>query len=158
MLGRGPIAPGTNTSTPGQVSGGLQFVQLTAGEEHVCGLTPAGALYCWGKAHGQTNDVVLTPERIAGAPVFKSIRAGDYHTCGLTNAGIAYCWLTSEAPHAIGSNLRFAGLAGGQYYACGFTAGGAAYCWSVGLMLGYLGDGTGNPSFTPVRVATFPSP
>lgn len=48
-LGIGPFSGGgTFTSSPVAVSGGLAFARLSAGNSHVCGVTVAGAAYCWG--------------------------------------------------------------------------------------------------------------
>ena len=49
---RGSVGNGTFTNhllSPVQVSGGLTFATLSAGDQHTCGLTTNGALYCWGR-------------------------------------------------------------------------------------------------------------
>lgn len=47
QLGAGR-APGTNSTRPVAVAGGLFFAQLSAGASHGCAKTGAGAGYCWG--------------------------------------------------------------------------------------------------------------
>lgn len=37
----------TKVRSPAPVAGGHQFAQLTAGNDHVCGLTVEGDAYCW---------------------------------------------------------------------------------------------------------------
>ncbi len=79
---------------------------VTAGGWHMCGLTAAGAGYCWGaNSYGELGDgtrirsisIVRDSFRIAVVPVltplaFTSLTAGFAHTCGLTPGGPAYCW------------------------------------------------------------------
>jgi len=83
--------------TPIAVSGGQSFVALAAGDQHTCGVTTAGAVYCWGRnANGNlgTGDSAdhATPVPVHGGLTFKGITVGDTYTCGLTPAGLAYCW------------------------------------------------------------------
>jgi hypothetical protein len=71
QLGTGTIG---GTFVPaGPVSGGLTFVSLSAGGSYTCGVTPSGAIYCWGaNASGQLGDGTqtdrATPTRVAEAP------------------------------------------------------------------------------------------
>jgi len=82
----------------------LSFVSLAPSVLHTCGLTSAGAAYCWGEnqsgnlGDGTTTNE-LTPTPVVGpgggaALSFASISAGGLNsfTCGLTSSGTAYCW------------------------------------------------------------------
>ncbi|MFH1764492.1 MAG: hypothetical protein ABIF09_09900 [Gemmatimonadota bacterium] len=47
----GLLGTGTTTgisTTPQQVAGGYSFTLMSAGSTHMCGVTAAGAAYCWG--------------------------------------------------------------------------------------------------------------
>jgi alpha-tubulin suppressor-like RCC1 family protein len=102
-LGVADTANGHPTrSTPGAVSGGLTFASLTVGGAHTCGVTSAGAAYCWGyDDYGQLGDSSLyavryTPVPVTGGLTFASLTAGFMHTCGVTSSGAAYCWGLAE--------------------------------------------------------------
>lgn len=96
-----------NTSTDSiaaLVRGGLTFVSITSGFYHNCGLTAAGAAYCWGYNgegalgnNSQTQSDV--PVAVVGGHQFASIAAGGTHTCGITTPSgtttedrQVYCW------------------------------------------------------------------
>jgi alpha-tubulin suppressor-like RCC1 family protein len=103
-----PIGPTYNDSVAALVRGGLTFVQVTAGAYHSCGITAAGAAYCWGyNYYGQLGNGATVPGgadsgvpvAVTGNHVFTQIEAGYLHTCGVTTAsGTAaedrqvYCW------------------------------------------------------------------
>jgi alpha-tubulin suppressor-like RCC1 family protein len=109
----GQLGDGTNTSrtTPvAALAGGLTFATLVAGDRNTCGLTPAGAAYCWGsnvngtlgtglttgpstcaQVGGGSNPCSMVPVQVAGGLTFASLTSSG-HTCGLTPAGKAYCW------------------------------------------------------------------
>jgi len=100
------------STVPLPVAGALQFAQLSAGSFHTCGVTAAGAGYCWGNnADGQlgngTTTRALTPAPIAGGFAFAAVSAfGRYHSCGLSADGIAYCW-GYNAVGALGDGTTF---------------------------------------------------
>jgi alpha-tubulin suppressor-like RCC1 family protein len=117
----------TFDSIPALVRGGLTFTSVSTGNAHSCGLTAAGAAYCWGVGSvgrlgngGNANSDVPVP--VSGGHVFQQVDVGGAHACGLTTASATpaedrqvYCW---------GSNGN-----------------------------GALGDGTFNTPTVPVQVA-----
>ena len=80
-----------------------QFVSVSAGSDHTCGVTSAGAAYCWGyNGFGQlgngTTTGSTTPVAVSGGLTFAAVSVGgatggiDDQSCGITRAGMAYCW------------------------------------------------------------------
>ena len=102
-----PTAPESHpafatTATPAA----LVFRQVTAGDQHTCGLTRGALAYCWG-----TNSVgelgigtstgpetcssipcTSTPVRVVGGFAFRQVSAGSHHTCGVTPNNRLFCW------------------------------------------------------------------
>ncbi len=131
---------------------------IVSGSFHTCGLTTAGAAYCWGtNSSGQRGDGSTTertvPTPVSGGLTFTSLAAGPLHTCGVTNAGAAFCWGSNSfseigdatttnrtAPTLVGGGFVFAALAAGESHSCGLTTGSLAYCWGKNLE-GQLGTG-----------------
>jgi alpha-tubulin suppressor-like RCC1 family protein len=157
--------------TPIPVTEGLTFSAITAGGFHSCGLTVAGAAYCWGfngyGALGSGNyDDSWRPVAVTGGHSFVSLDAGTQHTCGITAAGSAYCWgsnssgqlgssgvKSSANPLLVGGGISFASLSAGGSHTCALTAGGIAYCWgeNAGGQLGVGNEVT--TSATPLPVS-----
>ena len=73
------------SDVPVAVTGGFTFTAVGAGEDASCGLTTAGAVYCWG------NDKT-SPWQITGLPPLVSLSVGGVEACGLTADGVGYCW------------------------------------------------------------------
>jgi alpha-tubulin suppressor-like RCC1 family protein len=95
---------------PVRVAGGLRFRQISAGALHSCGVTTAGAAYCWGLVtpdpsfgaaelgnaaysnyRGAKGGSVL-PVPVEGGFAFREVTAGFRGSCGVTTAGAAVCW------------------------------------------------------------------
>ena len=169
----GQIGNGTNQShltTPTAVSGGLHFSALAAGYRFNCGVTGAGAAYCWGEnSTGQLGNGSATESRVpvavSGNLSFSAVAAGATYACGLTSAGAAYCWgsnvvgqlgtsstTSSSTPVPVSGGLTFTALAAGYGHACGLTSAWATYCWGDNSS-GQLSNGsTTSYSTTPVAV------
>ncbi len=161
-------------AVPTAVSGGISFGFVGTGglDSYSCGLSTAGAAYCWGYddfgqlGNGSTNNS-LVPAAVNGNLAFSSLSVGaGGHACALTAGGAAYCWGYnnsgqlgvgavgfSAAPVAVSGALSFTSLSAGESgETCGLAAGGAAYCWGFNGD-GELGNGTLTNSNTPVAVS-----
>ena len=91
------------SSTPLLIPGGLKFASLTAGSLYTCGVTAAGAVFCWGWNYAgnlgdgtTTNQETPTPLQQSNL-VFKTVFASSANsivltTCGITTTNALYCW------------------------------------------------------------------
>ena len=173
-LGDGTV---TNRLVPVRVAGSLNFAAVTpgfyfpTGEGNTCGVTTAGAAYCWGlNSHGQLGDGTTTnrssPVRVSGGLTFTAVTAGGDHTCAVTAAGAAYCWGENDVgqvgdgttadrlvPVRVTGGLTFATLTAGSIHTCAVTVAGDAYCWGSNYF-GEGGDTTGSDRSSPVPVAS----
>lgn len=142
------------------IDGVPSFSSLAAGGEgQTCGLTSAGAAWCW-------TPWTATPSAVPGGLSFTGLWAGYFQTCGLVAGGEAYCWgsindqgqlgvgdtLPRSAPTAVAGGHVFVRLAAGGEHTCGLTADGSAYCWGDNSH-GQLGTGQAAGSAVPVPVA-----
>ncbi len=163
-----PARPRTRTAGPEKTLHELTFRSVSVAG-HSCGLTEAGAAFCWGwNRNAQLGDGTRThrsvPVAVRGGLNFRSVSAGFEYSCGLTEAGAAYCWGDNEGgqlgdatntdrsvPVAVRGGLTFRSVSAGFNNSCGLTEAGAAYCWGLNAR-GQLGDGTTTSSRVPVAV------
>jgi alpha-tubulin suppressor-like RCC1 family protein len=166
----GEHGDGTTTSseTPVAVAGGLTFAKISVGYLYTCGVTAAGAAYCWGVASTLPNSTV--PAAVGGGLTWSDVSVGSWYNCGISTAGAAYCWGDNSygqlgadsatlaaagcpglsvcaVPVPVAGGLTFATVRAGFAATCGITASGAAYCWGDNASgeLGY-GSSTGPQS------------
>ena len=158
---------------PVRVAGNLAFASISAGHQYTCGITTAGAAYCWGSnAHGQLGIGGQTsssrPARVGIEGVtFTSISAGFSHTCAVTTGGTAYCWGSNAGgmlgtggppggghtvPTLVAGRVSFRTISAGYFHTCGVARDGKTYCWGRNDQ-GEVGTTARTPSTTPARVA-----
>jgi alpha-tubulin suppressor-like RCC1 family protein len=100
---------------PVPVKGLSNVAQISAGFEHTCAVTDAGAAFCWGSndygelGNGELGGQSTKPVQVkgvGGAGVLSNvsqISAGGFefrsdvaHTCAVTDTGAAYCWGSND--------------------------------------------------------------
>lgn len=163
-LGNGSVGgqfdPGT--PVPTAVSGGQQFTAIEAFRFLTCGLTAAGAAWCWGENFGPT------PTLIGGGHAFRQVVVGPYHACGIDADSTAWCWgdnefgqlgnggnANSPVPVPVSGGFKFRVLAAGAFHSCGIVTDRRVVCWGEGS-LGELGVYPVTSSYVPVVSAGYP--
>jgi alpha-tubulin suppressor-like RCC1 family protein len=117
----GEIGDGTlaNRPSPVPVATAINdFIQLSAGLGHTCGLRSNGTVWCWGdNSYGQLGDGTGVSRTIPGQVInlggVAQITAGLYHNCALTGDGTVWCWGANEVGQ-LGIGTTTAQLAPGQ--------------------------------------------
>ena len=174
----------TNHTTPVAVSlpAGVLFDSVSAGQDHACGLSSTGTVYCWGaNGFGQLGDLTTsphaTPAQISATGLsFTSVSAGAQYTCALATTNFAYCWGLNGSGQLGNSNNAglqvsnpnpsqnqviggpFRAVSAMQGHSCGVLSGasgqsGAVACWGLNDF-GQLGRGGGNsPQFDQTVLA-----
>lgn len=132
---------------PGLMIAGQGFTNVAVGFAMVCATDPAGDVECF-RQTGTVSPSVPPMRRIAGT--------NSGHFCGVATVdSTAWCWnlFTSTAGQVSASPQLIAiemdAQLGEDYTACGLLADSTAACWGAGP----LGDGTFNPSASPVPVS-----
>ena len=158
------------TSTPRDVKGLVDAIDLSSSSHHVCAVRAGGAVVCWGSnASGQLGDGSLT-NRNTPTPVFglsdaTAVDAGGAHTCALRNTGQVVCWgsntygqlgtgttYKSIAPLPVPGLDGVVAISAGTKHTCALRKNGEVRCWGSNSA-GQLGDGkTSGQSLSPVTV------
>jgi alpha-tubulin suppressor-like RCC1 family protein len=136
--------------TPVPVSATVSFEQVDAGDNHSCGITTDGRLFCWGqninRQLGHDTSPANVPIQVGEASDWIEVSAGGQHTCGLRAPGRLFCWgdnterqaipsttsLRVLEPTQIGSSTVWDTVSAGQLHTCAIQpdfGGDALFCW-----------------------------
>lgn len=90
------------SSVPRQVSGGLTFTALSAGDGYTCGIATGGDVYCWGRNDELQLGVLGAPDACGNIECStvplrismdaRRINAGSAHVCVVTQRNDILCW------------------------------------------------------------------
>ena len=138
---------------------------ISAGGQHNCAITAAGAVKCWGlNTSGQLGDNSTTqratPANATGLGTrIASVASGYLHTCALTRSGGVKCWGDNTsgqlgdatttrrlAPIDVpGLGSGIAAVASGTFNSCALTVGGGVKCWGNARGVGVVNAAIGTP-------------
>ena len=108
-----------------------EFMQLSRGASHSCGITSGGITICWGSStNGQT-----TPPPNA---TFTQLSVGASHTCGVESSGAVQCWGADNYGESSPPAGSFTQVDAGNLHTCGVDSAGAVQCWGYD----YYGEST----------------
>jgi alpha-tubulin suppressor-like RCC1 family protein len=165
-----------------EVTGGLHFRSIEAGNGHTCAVTLGGEAFCWGlNSWGQLGDGTRTgtvaPVRAAPGLTFSSVSLDHLQTCGVTTSGDVYCWGANDN-RQLGDDAATTCLIGtiqrscsttpvrvpipeaavvdvGLGHACALTTAKQMYCWGWNVF-GQAGTGTRTNTAPPTLVSGGP--
>ncbi|KAJ4844020.1 hypothetical protein Tsubulata_032726 [Turnera subulata] len=128
------------TGTPQPMIKGAEYVEISAGDYHLCGLRKPltgrhrnySLVDCWG--YNMTRNHVFDGQ-------IQSISAGSVFNCGLFSQNrTVFCWGDETNSHVISlipKQMRFQKISAGGYHVCGILEGvnSRAFCWGRSLDL-----------------------
>ncbi|MBI4407432.1 MAG: hypothetical protein HY565_02955 [Candidatus Kerfeldbacteria bacterium] len=149
----GNIAAGSLDMVPSD-----EFISLTAGFFHVCGLRSDGNIVCWGSdSYGQSSfapglvsnvaagghstcaindryELRCSDEFSAVVPAdnagYTEVAVGLTFVCASGSTGDTQCWSNAGTDFTIAGSYHGTSMLG--LFACGLTEQGAIYCWTEG--------------------------
>lgn len=160
-----------NTADAAPLTG---LTQIHGARRHHCGLSEAGAVWCWGDSvHGRLGDgLEVTDGKTATRPRFADgaaldgvvqLALGFDHTCALRATGEIYCWgrnyagqvgsgdsVIRDRPHPVTlpGDAAAMSVAAGEWHSCAVTASRQVYCWGRNKQ-GQLGLGNSGTDLDP---------
>lgn len=131
------------------------LTQVSVGHSHSCGVTSAGAVWCWGRnaffelgcetgRAGCGEPIALHGDwpPVERLPTVTQVAVGGDHSCALTDAGEVLCWGNDDTgqsggesrpsawqPRKVEGLAQVATLALGYQHSCATTEAGAVHCW-----------------------------
>jgi alpha-tubulin suppressor-like RCC1 family protein len=128
---------------------------ISAGTSHACALTTVEGVKCWGSGYlteGSTSDRSTLADVNGLSSDLTAVAAGGFEDCALTSKGELKCWTGGQTPTDVtGVDSGVKSVSIGLMHICVVTATGGVKCWGQ-TEYGGLGDGTTDPSSTPVNV------
>jgi alpha-tubulin suppressor-like RCC1 family protein len=161
---------------PERVGLDSDWLDLSVGTTHSCGIREPGRLYCWGgmqTGNPRPTDVpYFEPARIGSDDDWQNVAAGENYTCGVRKNGLLSCWGTNlvnrlgmdgeavTVPTRVGAFSDWRTVSAFDQHTCAIRSEqGLLYCWGSNSQ-NAIGDGlptaharptlVGDPGYTSV--------
>jgi alpha-tubulin suppressor-like RCC1 family protein len=136
--------------SPARIGTGNDWLQLTTGEQHTCGIRAPGVLYCWGRNQAAQLGVGdteprTTPAQLTGTRLWRSVACGGDSCCAIDASDQLYCWGDNSEgklgqldrpgdPDAATplrvDDTRWQRVEVGQGHVCAIREAGTLHCWA----------------------------
>jgi alpha-tubulin suppressor-like RCC1 family protein len=148
QLGLGDVHPGVDHPEPIQVGTDRDWVFVSTGQGHSCGIRSPGTLYCWGRnTDGQIGQGAVTPQQhrsptqVGADADWVEVSAGQATTCARKRDGSGWCWGSMSSgtlavgdldprytPAPIPTFDDWLQISNATFQTCGVRAGGEIWC------------------------------
>lgn len=145
-------------SSPIELEGVSDIVQLSGGRYHMCALRRDGKVMCWGNNHAYelTSDIrpgISGPTLIPSLSDVVQLSSGDAFSCALLADGVVKCWGAQGSgatgvdytplmmPTAVDGLPPVAYIDAGRFQTCAVSRDGRLFCWGSNFD-GALGVGS----------------
>lgn len=164
---------------PTQVGVDSDWVSITAGDFHTCGIRGNGTAWCWGSnefdqlgtsANEGTTTPNPVPSQLGTATDWTQLSAGHDHTCGVRTEHTLWCWgwdndgqlgiptdggTTTPDPVQVGTDTDWVQVSAGGWHTCALKVDQTLWCWGAndfGQLGVALDAGTNTPQPVPQQV------
>ncbi|ETK73155.1 hypothetical protein L915_19893 [Phytophthora nicotianae] len=96
-----------------------EFIQVSTGRLHSCGIRIDETLECWGDGAPVTK-----PEGL-----FEQVSSGDFHSCGIMKDQTVRCWGTAAGGISKAPSGKFVQVSCGKDFSCAIATDGTVKCW-----------------------------
>jgi alpha-tubulin suppressor-like RCC1 family protein len=148
------------------------WVEVSAGYDHTCGVHANSTLACWGsRASYQLGDGLgpsLVPKAIDVGATYAQVDLGNDHACARKTDGSLWCWganvygsagapgsMMWAVPTRVGTDTSWTQVSAGGLASCAAKSDGTLWCWGYNTS-GQVGDGTNANRNVPTQVLTQP--
>jgi alpha-tubulin suppressor-like RCC1 family protein len=167
QLGLNDAYGSPNATKPVRVGSAVDWVTVSGGQGHTCGVRAPGTMWCWGR---NTNyelgigtsapDQLRAPTQVGMSTNWTFVELGQDDACALQANGSLWGWGAGtsgqlgtpagvfETPSQIGTDTNWTTVSTDTFSSCAIQSGGALYCWGRNVE-GQLGTGDTNDRTVP---------
>lgn len=172
QLGLNDAYGSPDSPSPVRVGTGVDWMAVSGGQGHTCGIRKPGTMWCWGRntsyelGIGSSPPIQLRqPTQIGLLTDWTALDLGQDQACALRADGSLWCWGDGgngnlvappgqvQAPTQIGTDTDWIAVSTDEFSTCAIKHDGVLYCWGRNAE-GQLGTGDTNDRTTPTATGS----